>query len=186
MYLSSRYQPKSKPFRLTLSLFVAALTTPQRLYAITPDDAAMQKKMMASPISESYERKARDCATNGVMLGGNDLVSYHQGKTPRKGNPQLELDHNGLKFFFSDEKNRSLFQANPKKYLPKYGGWCAITMALGSLKCPDVNNFKIEKGELLLFEITGFTNGQMLWNSDPGRFRHEADRQYGIYQQLNK
>ena len=41
---------------------------------------------------------------------------------------------------------------------------------MGRLACPDYTNFKIEDGRLLLFELTGFTNGRTVWNSDPAGF----------------
>ena len=46
---------------------------------------------------------------------------------------------------------------------------------MGRLACPDYTNFKIENGDLLLFELAGFTNGRTLWNSDPSGFRERAD-----------
>ncbi len=60
-------------------------------------------------------------------------------------------------------------------YLPRYQGWCAATLSMGRLACPDYTNFKIEDGQLLLFELVGFTNGRSLWNSDPIGFRARAD-----------
>ena len=55
-----------------------------------------------------------------------------------------------------------------------------MTLALGRLTCPDFNNFKIENDRLLLFELTGFTNGQALWNTAPDRYRGLADGNYSV------
>jgi hypothetical protein len=48
-------------------------------------------------------------------------------------------------------------------------------LALGGLTCPNPLNYKLENGVLLLFETTGFTNGKLVWNSDPSDFRSRAD-----------
>ena len=69
------------------------------------------------------------------------------------------------------------------QYLPSYGGWCAISLALGGLTCPDYNIFKIENGELLLFEVAAFTNGLALWNTDPPGYRKKADTNYDRFMQ---
>ena len=67
------------------------------------------------------------------------------------------------------------FLKEPAFYLPQYQAWCAITLALGQLICPDYSNFKVEDNRLLFFEVTGFTNGRLVWNSDPVYYRDQAD-----------
>jgi hypothetical protein len=118
------------------------------------------------------------CAPDGIAVGGYDLVSYHQGTAPRQGLPQYAADHGGLSYHFMNPGNRDQFQAAPEKYLPVYRGFCATTLAMGALACPDYSNFKLENGRLLLFELAGFTNGRTVWNSDPTGFRQRADVNY--------
>ncbi len=115
------------------------------------------------------------CAPDGVALGGYDLVSYRQPGGPLPGSPDTSVEHDGLTYRFASERHRELFVADPDAYLPRYQGWCAATLAMGRLNCPDYTNFKIEQGELLLFELAGFTNGRTLWNTDPTGFRTRAD-----------
>ena len=115
------------------------------------------------------------CYPDGIAVGGYDLVSYHQEAGPRLGSPGHALQHNGLGYQFVDAANEALFEAAPERYLPHYRGWCAASLAMGQLVCPDYKNFKIENGDLLLFELAGFTNGRTVWNSDPAGFRKRAD-----------
>jgi YHS domain-containing protein len=115
------------------------------------------------------------CSPDGVAVGGYDLVSYHQSGGPLVGSADTELHREGLTYRFSSEENRELFLADTQSYLPRYQGWCAATLSMGRLACPDYTNFKIEGGQLLLFELAGFTNGRTLWNSDPTGFRARAD-----------
>ncbi|MEM1141828.1 MAG: YHS domain-containing (seleno)protein [Pseudomonadota bacterium] len=116
-----------------------------------------------------------NCSPDGVAVGGYDLVSYRQPDGPKIGDPSLAVERDGLRYFFISERNRQRFQDAPDDFLPRYQGWCAATLSMGRLACPDYTNFKIEDGELLLFELTGFTNGRTLWNSDPFNFRRRAD-----------
>ena len=115
------------------------------------------------------------CATDGVAVGGFDLVSYHQPGGPVPGSATHALDLDGLTYRFKSEENLAIFRQSTERYLPVYRGWCAATLAMGRLACPDYSNYKIENGRLLLFEVTGFTNGKTLWNSDPQGFRERAD-----------
>ena len=121
---------------------------------------------------------AHSCAVDGIAVGGYDLVSYHQSEGPRRGSTDFAYEHGGLTYLFSNRDNLETFLADTQKYLPTYQGWCAATLAMGRLACPDYTNFKIENGKLLLFELAGFTNGRSLWNSDPLGFRERADNNF--------
>ena len=115
------------------------------------------------------------CAPDGVAVGGFDLVSYHQDGGPVPGSADHALELEDLTYRFKSRENLETFRQSTERYLPVYRGWCAATLAMGRLACPDYSNYKIEEGRLLLFEVTGFTNGRTLWNSDPLGFRERAD-----------
>jgi hypothetical protein len=121
------------------------------------------------------QAKPHPCSMDGVAIDGYDLISYHQLDGPSKGAPEHAVTHQGSIYHFVDAGNKALFEADPEKYLPVYRGWCAATLSMGRLVCPDYTNFKLEDGRLLFFELAGFTNGRTLWNSDPKGFRQRAD-----------
>jgi YHS domain-containing protein len=120
------------------------------------------------------------CAPSGVAVGGFDVVSYFAPGGPTRGAPEFSVSIEGLTYLFSSAENRDRFLAAPRDYLPEYGGWCAASLAYGSLRCPDFANFKIENERLLLFEITGFTNGRILWDTDPAGHRRRADENFSL------
>jgi len=136
----------------------------------------MQKKQTENPIYESLSHNA--CQQNGIAVGGYDLVSYRQEDGPVIGSVEFAIDHNGLTYHFANESNLTKFRGNPERFLPEYHGVCAIALAHGRVICPDYDNFKIEDDRLLLFEITGFTNGRTLWDSMPFEFRKKADSNF--------
>ncbi len=140
------------------------------------EPAMMVKQEAGQPISEPIPHNL--CEPEGVALGGYDVVSYRQEGGPQLGSKDFVAPHNGLEYLFVNESNRASFLQEPDRYLPEYDGFCAITLALGRITCPQYDNFKIEDDRLLLFEVTGFTNGRTLWNSNPGDFRDKADSNF--------
>ncbi len=143
----------------------------QRLLSLIATSGLLALLLMAVPTASAQH----DCAPDGVAVGGYDLVSYHQPDGPRPGQKAFEVEREGLRYRFASAENLARFEAAPDDYLPRYRGWCAATLAMGRLTCPDYTNFKIENGELLLFELVGFTNGRTVWDSDPNGFRTRAD-----------
>ena len=137
------------------------------------DQPVMEKGQAGIPLGSPFDRSM--CAMDGVSAGGFDLVSYRQPGGPKPGTPEFSLEYRGSTYLFANQSNVDTFRANPERYLPAYAGFCAITLALGRVTCPDYSNFKIEDDRLLLFEITGFTNGRTLWNTNPLEFRGKAD-----------
>ena len=115
------------------------------------------------------------CAPDGVAIGGFDPVSYHNASGPLPGRLELAVERDGFTYRFANAENLATFQADPERYLPRYRGWCAATLAMGRLACPDPQNYKVEDGSLLLFELVGFTNGRAVWDSNPTDFRRRAD-----------
>ena len=81
---------------------------------------------------------------------------------------------------FASAEHMKAFQADPQRYLPKYGGWCATAVARNSLRCPDYDNYSIVDGELLIFETTVLTNGRYVWMRDPEGNKERADLNYPV------
>jgi YHS domain-containing protein len=99
-----------------------------------------------------------------LALEGYDPVSYFSGK-PAKGKKDYSQTQNGVTYYFVSAANREVFKANPAKYEPAYGGWCAYAMAKSGEKVEvDPKTFKIVNGRLLLFYNAFFTNTLESWN----------------------
>ena len=124
------------------------------------------------------------CREGGVAIGGYDPVSYRQPGGPVAGSAEYSAEHDGSKFLFANEANLETCVEEPDRYVPAYSGCCAVTLALGRVTCPDYTNFQIENDQLLLFEVTGFTNGRTLWNTDAPVFRQQADDNFDLLNDL--
>ena len=130
--------------------------------------------------SNSNEPKGEVFSVGGIAIDGYDPVAYFEQGEAKKGVYAESVNHNGLVYYFSSTKNRLLFQENPDKYLPEYGGWCAYAVAETSTKMePDPTQWQIQEGELILFtsswmtKLTGSLKDE--WNEDPEAFESRAD-----------
>jgi YHS domain-containing protein len=101
-----------------------------------------------------------------LALQGYDPVSYFSGK-PKKGQKAISVNYKGILYWFASAQNLATFNANPDKYEPAYGGWCAYAMgAKGEKVEVDAENFKIIKGKNYLFYKDFFSNTINDWNKD--------------------
>lgn len=97
-------------------------------------------------------------------LGGYSPVSYFQHDRPHVGSPKFQASHAGVTYFFASEAERKTFLADPAKYAPGYGGWCAYGMAVEGKFQADPTNYKIINGVLYVFLKNADVDTLALWN----------------------
>ena len=85
-----------------------------------------------------------------VAIHGYDPVAYFVEGGPRKGRSELAVERNGARWLFSSAANRAQFEADPERYLPAYGGYCAYGVAQGYLVKIDPNAWRIVDNRLYL------------------------------------
>lgn len=86
----------------------------------------------------------------GVAIQGYDPVAFFTDNKPVKGDAKFAIRHNGATYFFASKEHRDAFQAEPKKYEPAFGGYCAYGVSRGKVVEIDVEAFQIVDGRLLL------------------------------------
>jgi YHS domain-containing protein len=127
------------------------------------------------------------CVTKvNLGVGGYDPVSYFQGSSPLIGNKSFSTTFEGVTYQFSSESNLKVFISNPIKYLPQFGGWCSMTLAMGRATTPKYDNFVVLKDKLYLFERTLSVNGRELWLKDPKANEKIASTNYKSYRTTGK
>ena len=114
-----------------------------------------------------------------LSFDGNDLVSYFESNSPQKGLAQYTYQYDDLNLRFASQENLEKFKANPDKYIPEYNGWCAIALTHGNYIRPDFNQYKVQDGKLLFFEVRAFFNGKTAWEKDPEINKVVADKKWG-------
>ncbi len=111
----------------------------------------------------SYGQKIDYNLTDGYIADGYDVVSYFDN-APKIGNDKYRCIYDGAKFKFSSESNLNKFKANPKKFVPQYGGWCCYAIGSKNRKVTtDPETYAIRKGKLYLFYHTLFNNTLNSW-----------------------
>lgn len=94
----------------------------------------------------------------GVAIQGHDPVAFFTDNKPVKGKPEFVARHAGATYFFATKEHRDLFKADPAKYEPAFGGYCAYGLSKGKLVEIDVDAFQIVDGRLLLQYSKGVRN----------------------------
>jgi len=86
---------------------------------------------------------------NNLAVGGHDVVSFHQG-SPIEGKPKIKTMWKGAEWLFASQANLDTFVAEPEKYAPAYGGYCAWALANNKLAKGKPKHWTIKDGVLYL------------------------------------
>ena len=86
----------------------------------------------------------------GVAIEGTDPVAYFTEGRPVEGSNEFEYDWMDATWRFSSQANLEGFKADPDKYAPQYGGYCAWAVAQGYTASIDPEAWRIEGGKLYL------------------------------------
>ncbi len=121
-------------------------------------------------------------SAEGFALDGYDVVSYFTGEAPKKGKVEFKLVHDGAIFLFESQQNLDSFQSNPSKYLPQFGGWCAIGICFNSVDKQYPNgkykvdplNYSVRDEKLYLFYPENEFAAKALWSKDQVNYIEKA------------
>jgi len=112
----------------------------------------------------------------GIAIDGYDPVAYFNQSKAIEGKKEWSVTIDGANYLFSNPQNATLFKADPSKYQPQYGGWCAYAMgATGEKVEVDPETFKVLNGKLYLFYNKFFNNTLKSWNKDEANLKQKAD-----------
>lgn len=92
--------------------------------------------------------------TGDAVVGGYDVVAYHTAGAPTMGTAEHSAMYQGATWYFSSAENLEMFNADPAKFAPAYGGWCSAGASKGK-KVPT------------LPDLWAIVDGQLYLNSSP-------------------
>lgn len=87
---------------------------------------------------------------SNLAVGGHDPVAYFSEGRPVEGRSDLEHEWNGATWRFASEDNLEAFKADPERYAPQYGGYCAWAVSQGYTASADPQAWRIVDGKLYL------------------------------------
>ena len=111
----------------------------------------------------------------GIAINGYDAVAYFRQNRPVEGKAEHSLDWKGATWHFSSAENKAQFAANPEKFAPQYGGYCAFAVSYGSTASTDPQAWSIVDDKLYLNYSLG-VRGR--WKQDLEANIAKADRNW--------
>ncbi len=89
-------------------------------------------------------------SADGLAIRGYDPVAYFRDGGPRLGKAEFTVRHGGATWRFASAEHKALFEADPGRYLPAYGGFCAYGTSRGYLVKIEPEAWSIVAGRLYL------------------------------------
>jgi YHS domain-containing protein len=114
-------------------------------------------------------------ATADGAIRGYDPVAYHTENKPVRGLSTITTQWNGATWRFASKANRERFVADPARYAPRYGGFCAYGTSQGYKVSTNPEAFAIVDGRLYLNYSKPV---QFTWNLDRPGYILKANRNW--------
>ncbi len=114
----------------------------------------------------AFAAKPSVFATDGIAINGFDPVAYFTKGMPVKGVSDHAVNWEGASLLFASAENKAMFQADPEKFTPRYGGYCAYAVSKGATAPTDPEAWTVHEDQLYLnFSV----DVRSIWQQDiPG------------------
>ena len=114
----------------------------------------------------------------GIAIDGSDTVAYFAGNGPVPGSSAHTVDWKGATWQFANAANAEAFAADPTKFAPQFGGYCAFAASRGYLAPTTPEAWTIYEGQLFL---NANLRARELWLQDvPGNIANGRENWPGI------
>ena len=123
----------------------------------------------------SQQGKVNTSTFGNLAIDGYDPVAYFTESKPVKGSRDFTTDWNGATYRFASAANRDLFIADPAKYAPQYGGYCAYGVAQDTLAPIEPDAWSIVDGKLYLNYDKDI---QKKWTADIPGYLQKAEKNW--------
>lgn len=90
------------------------------------------------------------CNQDGVAIKGYDVVAYFKDSAAVAGSSEFSYSWQGTEWHFKNQSNLDAFKAEPEKYAPQFGGYCAYGVSQDHKSPTDPSAFTIVNNKLYL------------------------------------
>jgi len=137
--------------------------------------ALAQVPLHAQPTTSGGSGGALLNLDNTVALHGYDPVAYFTENRAVRGSKAILERVGGATYYFRSRGSRYTFLRDAPSYQPQFGGFCATSMAVGSLEDTNPDSFLLYRGKLYLFKDDA---AQAMFLNNPERTIHEATQNF--------
>lgn len=109
---------------------------------------------------------------NGVAIEGYDPVAYFTDGKAVPGDPAISSQHEGAIYQFASADHKAMFDKDPRRYVPQFGGYCAYAASINTISPIDPRYWEIVDGRLILQHNQKAWD---LWHKDAGNHLVKAD-----------
>lgn len=106
--------------------------------------------LVVSFVAFGQGKSLQNLDKNGLAIQGYDPVAFFTQNRPVKGLPEFESQYHGARYLFASADDKAAFDANPAKYEPQFGGFCAYGVSKGKTVPVKIEAFQIVNGRLLM------------------------------------
>jgi YHS domain-containing protein len=108
----------------------------------------------------------------GVAIDGHDPVAYFTMGKAVRGDKAITANYGGATYHFISQDHKALFEADPARYAPQYGGYCAYGASQGYNAPVEADKFTVLDGKLYL---NYNARVQSAWRKDTAGYITKAD-----------
>ncbi|WDZ99466.1 YHS domain-containing (seleno)protein [Mucilaginibacter sp. SJ] len=124
---------------------------------------------------QAYAQQSEIFAPGGKAIKGYDPVAFFKESKPVKGSEKFQYKWKEATWFFSGNENLEAFKADPEKYAPQYGGYCAYGTSQGH-KAPTQTDTWTVLNDKLYFNYNDKV--KELWTKDQANLIKTADEKW--------
>lgn len=130
---------------------------------------------VVAPASRADAKAFNTTTFGNLALHGYDPVAYFSDHKPVEGRKDLAYTWEGATWRFASPEHLDLFKANPTKYAPQFGGYCAFAVSKGSTADVDPEAWEIVNEKLYLNYNKSI---QAKWDMDRDRYIAQAQENW--------
>lgn len=118
---------------------------------------------LLSGTAVAQDKKAYNIDNSNIALQGYSPVSYLDLGKAQLGKKEYKSEHDKVVYYFTSAQQKQLFDRNPMRYLPQYGGYCAFGIHAGAKFRPEPDNFIVQDGKYFLYLKNLELDAKQLW-----------------------
>ncbi len=128
------------------------------------------------PFPEGKHLINTDEAGHSIAMEGYDIVAIYNTKKLIKGSQEFTSKINGVNYHFSSDVNKKMFDNNPEKYQPQFGGFCAVAASFGNAEeLTTYDLFDLKDGKLYFSKSE---RAHKMWKKDPQKIIDKATNRW--------